>query len=97
MISRIDPLPEGLNANAPYCLQEGLLHSFTLLDIHGENCGNRRSHCGLRHRGSDDFPERDLSAGRAAKRNLIPLLAALFDPEDADMADVVMATGIHAA
>src|SRR4030095_11973835 len=47
---------------------------------------------------ADHFAERRvLSAGRAAERDLVPLLAALIDAEDADVTDRVMAAAIHAA
>ncbi len=43
------------------------------------------------------FTEGRDAAGRAAERDLVPLLATLVDAEDADVPDVVMPTGIHAA
>src|SRR5213075_1610516 len=55
-----------------------------------------------RERWADHFAERSLHA-RAdlalvpAHLDLIPLLAVLIDAQDADVADVVVAAGIHAA
>ena len=42
-------------------------------------------------------PERGEAAGRAAEGDLVPLLAVLIDAQDADVPDVVVAAGIHAA
>ncbi len=42
-------------------------------------------------------PERGEAVGRAAEGDLVPLLAVLIDAEDADVPDVVVAAGIHAA
>ena len=43
------------------------------------------------------LPSDSLVALRAAHRNLVPLAAVLVDAENADMADVMVAAGIHAA
>jgi hypothetical protein len=59
-----------------------------------ERCGDLL----LRDRGADDLPERGGAAGGGAPEgDLVPLLAVLVDAEHADVADVVMAAGIHAA
>ena len=41
--------------------------------------------------------ESGITTGTAAELDLVPLLALLIHTEDADMANMVMATGIHAA
>src|SRR2546423_1281605 len=57
---------------------------------------------GAREGRTDDLAERCTAAGPdftlvAADLDLVPLLAALVDAEDADVADVVVAAGVHAA
>ena len=54
-------------------------------------------HLGGRERRSDDLADARFVALRAADRDLIPLATVLVDPEHADIADVVMATGVDAA
>src|SRR6516162_561980 len=44
----------------------------------------------------DDLTERSESVGRASEADLVPLLPVLVDAEDADVTDVMMATGVHA-
>ena len=56
-----------------------------------------RRNFALRHRGSDYFSKGRKAVHRAAERNLVPLLAVLIDAEDADVADMVVATRVHAA
>ena len=51
----------------------------------------------LRHRGPDDLAQCGEAVGRAAEGDLVPLLAVLIDAEDADVPDMVVAAGIHAA
>ncbi len=50
-----------------------------------------------RERRSDDLRQRRVSSGIAAERDLVPLFAFLIDAENADVADVVMAAGVHAS
>src|SRR6185312_1588601 len=45
----------------------------------------------------DDLADGGVFVGRAAKRDLVKFRALLFDTQNADMADVVMAAGIDAA
>src|SRR5689334_8126843 len=93
---RIRALPEWLESHAAQRLDEALavraqraIHLDDALDSRGDlTLGNRRA---------DDFPERREAVRRAAERDLVPLLAVLVDAEDADVADVVMAAGVHAA
>ncbi len=54
-------------------------------------------HVALTHRRPDDLSERGESVDRAAKRDLVPLLAVLVDAENANVSDVMMAAGVHAA
>src|SRR5580692_7410103 len=94
---RIGLLLERLDADTVHGVEEALVLG-TVRAIHLDDALERRRHLVLGHRGADDLPERGGAAGgRAPERDLVPLLAVLVDAEDADVADVVMATGIHAA
>src|SRR5690606_35131172 len=46
---------------------------------------------------ADDLGERGVVALAAAERDLVPLGPVLVDAEHADVADVVVAAGVHAA
>src|SRR6202044_2618906 len=50
-----------------------------------------------RKAGADDAAERGVLALLAANFDLVPLTAVLVDAQDADVADMVVAAGIHAA
>src|SRR4051812_48681977 len=50
-----------------------------------------------REAAADDLADRGVFVGRTTQRHLIELGAFLFDAEDADMADMVMAAGVDAA
>ena len=63
------------------------------LEQPGDGVGNLL----LGHRRADDLAQRRRRGRRAADGDLVPLLAVLIDAENADVADVVMAAGIHAA
>src|SRR6185503_16613086 len=54
-------------------------------------------HFGRGERGPDHFAQRRFAALAAAYRDLVPLGPVLVDAEDADMADVMVAAGVHAA
>src|SRR5512138_1130637 len=70
----------------------------TLGDVHADDALDRIRDLVERDRRADHFAERGVfAAGRAAERDLVPLLAALIDAEDADVADGVMAAAVHAA
>src|SRR5690242_15301965 len=71
---------------------------FALGNIDIENAFECRGHFGFCNRGSDDTAERSqISVSDTAQGNLIPLFAVLIDAEDADVADMMMTAGIHAA
>src|SRR2546430_9721183 len=93
---RIGALPEGPEAHAA----QGVDEAFALGAqgaIHLDHSLDGRRDFVLRHRRTDDFTERGEAVRRAAEGDLVPLLAVLVDAEDADVADVVMAAGVHAA
>src|SRR6266436_1014432 len=93
---RIGALPEGRQAHAAERVDE----AFTLgaqRAIRLDDTLDGRCDIVLRYRRTDDFTQRSEAVRRAAERNLVPLLAMLVDAEDADVADVVMPAGVHAA
>ncbi len=45
---------------------------------------------------AEDLPEAGVARRAAAEGDLVELRAFLVDPEDADVADMVMAAGVHA-
>src|SRR5690606_3614104 len=88
---------EGFDADAADSIDE----AFTLLalrEIHAQNPIDRLCGFSVRHGRTDNLTERRVGAARGtADRDLIPLLAALIDAEDPDVADVVVPACIHAA
>ena len=68
-----------------------------VLDVRLDQALDHVGHVGRGERRADDLAERRVVALRAADRNLVPLVAALVDAEDADVADVMVAAGVHAA
>src|ERR1700682_4572611 len=93
---RIGALPEGRQAHAAERVDE----AFTLGAQRARRLDNPldgRCDFVLRYRRTDDFTQRSEAVRRAAEGNLVPLLAMLVDAEDADVADVVMPAGVHAA
>ena len=63
-----------------------------------ENTIERLGHIRVGHRRSDHLSDRRIqTAGGAAERDLVPLLAALIDAQNADVSDGVMAAAVHAA
>src|SRR5258708_5717263 len=65
-------------------------------DIACDQGGDDVGHPARRERGADDLAQRRRFALRAADRTLVPLRAVLVDAEHADVANVVMAAGVHA-
>jgi hypothetical protein len=55
-----------------------------------------RHFCGGEAR-AEDIAQRSVLGGIAAKRDLVGFLAALLEAENADIADVMMPTGVDAA
>src|SRR5262249_26961464 len=92
----INPLLERLDADAAHGVEEAFLR-LALFDVNLQQPRDGIGHFMLGDGGPDDRAERGVRAGGAADGDLVPLLAALIDPEDADVADVMMAAGIHAA
>src|SRR5689334_1133681 len=99
----IDVFLEGRDADAVHHLDEALGVAVAVREIALDQLLDDVRHFGARERRADDFAERGLRrAGTylalvTADLDLVPLLAVLVDAEDADMADMVMAAGVHAA
>src|SRR4051812_42849813 len=96
MSCRIHVLLERGDADAADRMQE-LLAVLSPGEIDIENATDGARDFAFRHRRPDDVAERDLAGGRAAERDLVPLLAVLIDAEDADVTDMMVAARIHAA
>src|SRR5258708_18204025 len=97
LMSGIDPLLEGLDAETFDGLHKGLVRPLPQFEVCGYDL--------LHHVG--DFPVRDGRSqqraklgsfiGAAAKGDLVELLAVFLDAQNADMADMMVAAGIDAA
>src|ERR1700693_5967778 len=97
MICLIDALLEGLDADAAHGVEKTFMLVLPLLEIHVEQLGDRVRHRFLRYGRTDDFAERRRCGRRAPDGYLVPLLAVLIDAQDADVTDVMVPAGIHAA
>src|ERR1700733_3591714 len=97
MMRLIHALLEWFDTDAPHGINKALVVTVPLAHIDFEQPGDGLGHRVLRNRGTDDFAERRRSSRRATDGDLIPLLAVLIHAEDTDVADVMMAAGIHAA
>src|SRR5580692_8470511 len=97
MMRLIDPLLEWFDTDAPHRVDKALIVTTALSDVDLEQPRDGVGHLLFRHRRADDIPQRRRSGGRSADGDLVPLLAVLIDPENANVADVMMAAGIHAA
>src|SRR5580658_11031147 len=93
---RIGALPEDRQTDAPQRVDETLaLGAQRAVGFHDAFDGG--GHLVLRYRRPDHLTEGGKTIGRATQADLIPLLAMLIDAEDADVAHVVVAAGVHAA
>src|SRR3989344_3337142 len=95
MIRCIDALLEGVDANTLVGVDEAFVFG-TLFDVHVDQLLDHVRH-GFRGKGRAEYlAQAGVAAGAATEGNLIELFAFLVHPEDADVADVVVATGVHA-
>src|SRR5690349_3800426 len=92
----IDALLERLDADATHGVDEALV-VVADVDVGFDEAGDDVGHLACRERRPDHLAERRVLALRAADRNLVPLRAVLVDAEHADVTDVMLAAGIHAA
>src|SRR5512132_2918880 len=96
MSGGIDALFERLEAQSPNRVDEALVR-MAAFDVDIDQARDHVRHFGRRERRADHLAERRVVALRATDRHLVPLAAVLVDAEDADVADVVMPAGVHAA
>src|SRR5260221_312213 len=100
---------EGLDADALHDVDEALGVAVALLEVALDQALDHVGDVGARERRPDDLAEGCAERRGLARRplphlslvaadlDLVPLLAVLVDAEDADVADVVVAAGVHAA
>src|SRR5439155_4140195 len=96
MSSGIHALLERLDSQPP----DGVDKAFVIvpaLDVDVDQTGDDVGHFVGRERRPDNLAEGRLLPLVAADRYLVPLLAVLIDAEHADVSDVVVTAGIHAA
>src|ERR1700757_2489910 len=92
----IDALLERLETEPAHGIDE-MLVVVPALDVDLDQPRNHFGHLVRRERRADHLAQRGAFALRTADRHLVPLLAVLVDAEHADVADVMMAAGVHAA
>src|SRR6478752_2361716 len=99
----IDSSLEGLDADAMHHLDEPLGLAVAVLDIRLDQLLDHVGDFGARERRAEHLAKARARARAvgvplvAADFDLVPLLAVLIDAEDADVADVMVAAGVHAA
>src|ERR1700683_1949449 len=93
---RIGALPEGVEPDAAHGVDEAFTFR-THRPVHLDDALDGGGALVLAHRRADHLTECGEAVGRAAETDLVPLLAVLIDTEYADVPDMVMAAGIHAA
>ena len=96
MIRCIDALLERVDTDAAVGIEEAFFFG-ALLDVDLDDLIDHIGHVRLGEGWAEDLRQAGVTAGAAAERYLIELLAFLVDAEDADVADVVVAAGVHAA
>src|SRR5215831_4478223 len=101
MMIAIHAFLEWIETGAPHDVDEALFGAFAPLQIDLDQLLDDIGNLRPRERGSDHLSHRGGRAGTgqplvAADGNLVPLLAVLVHAEDADVADVVVAAGVHA-
>src|SRR5690606_36702518 len=90
-------LIEEADAKVMHGVSEALVFAFTVADIgFDQRADHVRNFRGGKRR-ADDVAEVGVIALATADRDLVPLGAALVDAEDADVADVMVPAGVHAA
>src|SRR5262245_978769 len=92
----IDAFLERLDADALHDVDESLGIAVALLEVALDELLDHVGHVGPGKRRAEDFSKRRRRLV-AADLDLVPLLAVLIQAEDADVADVVVAAGVHAA
>src|SRR6516225_7903685 len=95
--SGIDALPERLDAEPLHRIDEKLVGARAQREIGLDDVFHHIGDFLELHRGPDQRAELGILVGASADRDLVELLAILFDAENADMADVMMTAGVDAA
>src|SRR4051812_19379119 len=99
----IDAFLERFDADAVHYVDEALGFAVAMLEVAVDQALDDPRYVRARERRTNDPAQRRAYFTDArftlitADLDLVPLLAVLVDAEDADMADVVMAAGVHAA
>src|SRR6266702_8112608 len=97
LTSGIDALLERFDTEALYRVDEQLLRPLAQSQISFHDVLDDVGNLVELDAGADQIAKRGALVGTAADGDLVDLLAVLLDTENADMADMVMATGIDAA
>src|SRR4030088_1129045 len=97
LTSGIDPLPERFDAEPLHRVDEEFFRTVAQRQIGFDNVLDHVGDFGIGHRGPDQRAHLRVFVGTAADRDLVKFLAVLFDAENADVADMMMAAGIDAA
>src|SRR5215470_10370407 len=92
----IDALLEGLDPEPAHRIDEAFV-LVAPLDVDIDQPLDDAGHFSGRERRPDHLAQGRMFALIAADGDLVPLLAVLVDAEHANVADVVMAAGVHAA
>src|SRR5688500_15128260 len=87
---------EWLDAQSAHGIQEVFLGG-AFFQVDFDKSFDRIGHFVCRKRRTDDRAERSVVTLRAADADLVPLRFSLVDAQNADVTDMVMAAGVHAA
>src|SRR5215510_10672035 len=97
LTSRIDTLPERLDADALDGIEKDLVRPRAQLEISFDDVLDHIRNLGVWHSRTDQRAEHRILVRLAADGHLEELLAILLDAEEPDVTDVMMAAGIDAA
>src|SRR3981189_2131601 len=97
LTSRIDTLPERLDADALDRLEKCLVRPRAQLPIGFDNVLDHIRHLGVGHGRTDQRAEHRILVRLPPDGYLKDFLAILLDAEETDVADVMMAAGVEAA
>src|SRR6266849_4862715 len=97
LMSGIDPLLEGLDAETFDGLHEGLVRPLPQFEVCGYDLLHHVGDLPVRDGRSEQHVKFRPFVGTAAKGDLVELLAVFLDAQNADMADVMVAAGVDAA
>src|ERR1051325_10011839 len=97
LMSCMDALLERLDADALDRIDEDFARPRAQLHVGRNDVLDHVDDFFVWHRGTEEPTEFRVLVGAAANRHLIIFLAVLLDPEDADVADVMLAARVDAA